>query len=62
MAGDAQMIEHTDSGVTFVFTARRQSAHQRGNLGKLRDTWINTRQGVSLVVDNDEQLEPIKRR
>jgi hypothetical protein len=60
MAGDAQMIEHADGGVALVFAARRKPTHQRRDLGKLRDAGIDARQGVGLVVDNDEQFKPVE--
>ena len=60
MTGDAEMVERHDAVVTVVLAAGRDAAEQVRHFGKLRDAWVDARECVGGVVDDDRDGELIE--
>src|SRR5215470_8009398 len=60
VAGAAQLVEHGLAVVPLILSARRSPSGQVDDLRNLRHSLIDARQGVGLVVDDDEDLQCVQ--
>lgn len=56
----AELVEHGLAFVPFILAARRRSGSEMHDLRDLRYTIVDARQGIRLVVDNNEDFQFVK--